>query len=430
MGFLIPDSRPEAMGESAQQIMQHRRLTQVEVDAVCARHDRLWSARMGGARAVFAWKDLTGLNLSGRNLCDADFTGAILADCNLQGARLDNANLFGADVQNASMREASLRRADLRGACLRGADLTGADLFEADLREGTIAAADRSVGLRVLEHTQRAANAQGAVLAGANLERSRLSGVVAMKADFSDAILKDAKLVRANLKQANFSGANFAGADLSGADLAGANLRDAVLVGAKTYAWNVQNADLAGVLTDAPAGKSLNEFPFDEMLRAHALWCETQGRQGKPSTFDGADLRGLKSIHGLNLTALSAKGAVFYGLDMSGVQMQGAHLEGCDLRTCNLRNADLRGARLAGARLNGSDLRDAQLGPLLISPERSLACNLTGAVLKTADLSRADLRQALLVGADLSRANFTGALLKGIDVTDAIRIGVRGLDVL
>ena len=62
--------------------------------------------------------------------------------------------------------------------------------------------------------------------------------------------------------------------------------------------------------------------------------------------FDNADLRALKSIRGFNLTALSAKGAVFYGLDMEGVQLQGAQLEDADLRACNLRRADLRGARL------------------------------------------------------------------------------------
>jgi uncharacterized protein YjbI with pentapeptide repeats len=81
---------------------------------------------------------------------------------------------------------------------------------------------------------------------------------LAVKADFSDAILKDAKLVRANLKQVNFNGANLAGADLSGADLAGADMRDAVLVGAKTYAWNVKDADMEGALTDAPAAPRLN----------------------------------------------------------------------------------------------------------------------------------------------------------------------------
>lgn len=405
-----------------------RRLTQQDVDLICARHDRLFSARMGGARAVFAFQDLSGLNLSGRNLADADFTGATLNDARLVGAKLDNASFFGADMQGSDFSEASMRRADLRGACLRGANLTGADLFEADLREGAIASVDGDKGLRIHEHATRSGEACGAILAGANLERSRLSGVVAMKADFSDAVMKDCKLVRANLKQANMSGANLAGADMSGADISGADMRDTILIGAKTHAMTVGDANMAGSLSDAPSGKAVNDLPYEDMLREHARWCETGGAEGKPSAFDRADLRDLKSIRGYDLTALSAKAAVFYGLDMEGVQLQGAHLENADLRNCNLRRADLRGARLAGAKLSGADLRDAHLGPLLIAADRLLPCDMTRAQLKAADLARADLRQALLAGADLSRANFTGAQLKGADLTGATRAGVRGLN--
>src|SRR5205085_6832988 len=118
---------------------------------------------------------------------------------------------------------------------------------------------------------------QGAILAGANLERSRLSGVMAVRADFTDAVLRDAKLIRANLKQASMMGANLSGADLSGADLAGADLRDAVLVGAKTHAWNVSEANMTGVLTDEPYGKTVSELPYATMIRDHARWCETGG---------------------------------------------------------------------------------------------------------------------------------------------------------
>ena len=154
---------------------EYKRLTQHDVDVICAKHDRLWSARLDGARAVFAFCDISGLSMTGRNLCDADFTGAVLVGCDLRKTRLDNANFYGADMQGADLSDASLRRADLRGASLRGANLTGADMFEADLREGTIAAADRKEGYRVIELTQREAYASGANLSGANLERSRRS---------------------------------------------------------------------------------------------------------------------------------------------------------------------------------------------------------------------------------------------------------------
>ena len=65
-----------------------RRLTQQEADLICKKHDRLWSSLPGGARASFAWCDLSGLSLANRNLSDADFTGACLAGANLENAKL------------------------------------------------------------------------------------------------------------------------------------------------------------------------------------------------------------------------------------------------------------------------------------------------------------------------------------------------------
>jgi uncharacterized protein YjbI with pentapeptide repeats len=424
---LIPYRSFELMSVSPTTTGAIRRLTQKEADAICERHDRLWAAKPGGARAVFSWLDLTGLEFRGRNLSDADFTGAILDGAKFVKCKLDHAIFFGADMQNADFSEASMRRADLRGACLRNADLTGADLFEADLREGVIAQPDRLKGLRVLEPSKRAGEAQGAVLIGANLERSKMSGVVAIKADFTDAVLKDANLVRAHHQQGSMIGANLAGADLSGADLSGADLRDSILVGAKTYAAKLTDMKTEGALTDAPA-IGANSALYEAKLKAHALWCETGGSEGTPSTFDAADLRGLAALARFNHTPLSAKRAVFYGLDMEGAQLQGAHLEGADLRACNLRGADLRGARLTGAKLSGADLREAQLGPLLIANDRILPADLTRAVLKSADLSGADLRQAIFVLADISRSRFNGANTRNTDFTGAYREGVRGLD--
>jgi uncharacterized protein YjbI with pentapeptide repeats len=417
-----------SMSATSAQPVVRRRIDQHELDVICARHDRLWQARPGGARAVFAWLDLSGLSLAGRNLADADFSAACMIGCDLSGAKLDNATFFGSDMQDAVLADASLRRADLRGACLRGADLTAADLFEADLREGTIAAADRDMGFRVVEARSRHdTQAQGACLSGANLERSKLTGVVAVAADFSGAVMKDCKLVRANHKQASFRGADLAGADLSGADLTGADLRDAVLVGVKAVMWRTDGADMAGALTDdRAAGASVAKMPAADMLADHAQWCETGGAQGRPSVFDGVDLRALKSIRGYNLTALSAKGAVFYGLDMAGVQLQGAHLEDADLRSACLRGADLRGARLARAKLNGADLREAQMGPLMIAADRLLPADLTGACLRGADLTGADMKRARLAGADLSRAALHGTCMRQAETAEAIMLAVRG----
>src|SRR5262245_31449160 len=146
------------------------KLTQKEVSAAAARHEMLYSGRLGGARAVFVFCDLSGLDLSGRNLADADFTGAVLEETNMSGAKLDSASFFGADLRRSNLAGASMRRVDMRGASLRGANLIGADLFEADLREGTIAEKDRYGNLKILQHDLGPSEMPAALLNSANLE--------------------------------------------------------------------------------------------------------------------------------------------------------------------------------------------------------------------------------------------------------------------
>src|SRR6266478_3002412 len=150
------------------------KLTEKQVAAAAARHEMLYAGRVGGARAIFAFHDLSGLDLSGRNLADADFTGAYLEETNLAGARLDSASFFGASLKRANLAGASLRRADMRGT-----SLIGADLYEADLREGKIAEKGHSGELTILQHDIGPSELPGALLASANLERARLTGAIA-----------------------------------------------------------------------------------------------------------------------------------------------------------------------------------------------------------------------------------------------------------
>ena len=196
--------------------ISYRRLSQRDVHLIATRHEMLYAGRMGGARASFAFCDLSGLDLSNRVLNDADFSGAVLGEAKLSGAKLDNANFFAADMRRCDFSGASMRRVDLRGASLRGANLTGADMFEADMREGVIAERDRREGLRYLRHEETPTELPAAMLANANLGRARMTGVIALQADFSDAMMRGCRLTRANLRQANMSGAIMEDADLSG----------------------------------------------------------------------------------------------------------------------------------------------------------------------------------------------------------------------
>src|ERR1700741_2273284 len=100
-------------GQSGARHTGFAKLTQKDVSTAAARHEMLYSGRVGGSRAVFAFCDLSGLDLSGRNLADADFTGAYLEETNLSSARLDSASFFAASLKRANLSNASLRRADM-----------------------------------------------------------------------------------------------------------------------------------------------------------------------------------------------------------------------------------------------------------------------------------------------------------------------------
>ena len=80
----------------------------------------------------------------------------------------------------------------------------------------------------------------------------------------------------------------------------------------------------------------------------------------------------------------------FYGANLSGANLRSANLSGA-----NLSGADLRSANLSGANLRSADLRSANLS----------GANLSGADLRSANLSGANLRSADLRSANLSGAN-------------------------
>ena len=398
-----------------------RRLSQADLDTMTQLHTRFYAGLPGGKRADFGFCDLTGLSLAGADLCDANFSGACLARTNLQGLRAENAVFFCCDIRGADLQKANLRRSDLRGASLRSAILTGADLFEADLREGTIAERDADGNLSFRRHgsSQDSSDAGEASFANANLERANLSGMLAIRTDFSGALMKNCKLVRANLKQANFTGANLEGADLSGADMTATDLSNAVLAGVDMTTATLHQTIMNNAMTDNPVGIPMSDLdpPALEQLEQHVRFIETDGAAGAPADLSGVDMRPLERMAHLNLAALRARKTTFYGLDMCGVKLQGAQLEGADFRTSNLESADLRGANLSGANFSGAILRDCNMGPLIIDEQRRLPTQLVEANLQRADLRGANLAQAVLDRADLSGARLDGADLAGASMT-------------
>ncbi|ENZ82488.1 putative low-complexity protein [Caulobacter vibrioides OR37] len=323
---------------AAQSVVGRRRLSQAELDMIVTAHEKFVTGKQGGKRATLRFMQLSGLDLSFRNLVDADLTGSLLEGCRMVRAKLDRASLFGCDLRKSDLRQASLVRADLRGACLRGANLGQADLTQADFREGQIAIPHPRRGLDTLRHEARQGEVDEANFSGATLDGSRFEGVSAFKADFSDCSLKGAKLSGANLKEANLVGAILEGADVMGANLEGANLSGAVLAGVDTSTARVSGASMAGAVGSVTPEAISRARELHERCLSNQRWCQTGGKEGAVARLDGQDLRPLgDKLKGLRLTAMSARGACMVGVDLSGAQLQGANLQNADLRAANLR---------------------------------------------------------------------------------------------
>jgi uncharacterized protein YjbI with pentapeptide repeats len=131
------------------------------------------------ARGSLQCADLTGANLSGLDLVQADLTSVLAPNANFSGAGLGQADLTGAVLRGANLQNADLTQATLTGADLSGADLTNAHLIQLEA-------------------------------AGVNLSNAELSG-----ADFTQATLNQANLSGADVDRADFTQAELGGANVS-----------------------------------------------------------------------------------------------------------------------------------------------------------------------------------------------------------------------
>lgn len=397
-------------------------IDQEELDSVIEKHVAFKGGRANGSRAVLQHHDLSGLTFGGSDLSNADFTGSVMVETNLAGCKLDYAIFYACDLRKADFSKSSLVRSDLRGACLRGAVMAGANLAEADLREGSYATYDPDKGLTFTSDSDAWKEGTGGVdMRGANLGSVKLSGAIAINSNFEDADLSKSVITRGNLSGANLAGANLEGADLSQCELKNVNMRGANLAGVMMDYSNLDNVDLAGALTDRPAGQSAEDLkiPFDEMVALHQAWLETSGDDGVRMDLTDHDVRGLPPFKGLNLTMLAAERSVWYGQDLANTSLQAATLRQSDFRNCVFLGSDLRGTNFSKCVMTGAKFTKARLEPLHFEGGRKLQTSFSGANLRYADFSYTNLKDADFSDADLSSANFTGAILTGTNFEGA-----------
>jgi len=87
----------------------------------------------GGLKICLRQRNLSGFDLRGYALAEAELGDAILTGAQLSGVSLRGADLAFCSLRGADLRNADLSGTDLRFAALDGADLTGADFSGAQL---------------------------------------------------------------------------------------------------------------------------------------------------------------------------------------------------------------------------------------------------------------------------------------------------------
>ncbi|MEF7616657.1 pentapeptide repeat-containing protein [Aquincola sp. MAHUQ-54] len=305
----------------------------------------------------FQGADLSGLDLAGASLNDADFS---------------HAELTGTDLSNTRLARAYFASAHLKGTRFDGAVLTQAS-FQSD---GPLPDGSGSYPTAVLD---------GASLNGTRFDDVVMAGVSAIGATFAGAVI---------------DGTDFTGADLTRAVLDAASadeLRPAVFNGATLVFASLKNASLPGAYFRNARMNPANLGGAD----LSGAWFEGDGTY-RAATLAGSYMRDTR-LAGAHMTGVVLDRVSWFNVNpaLTTATGAGAFLNGASFNTADLPGLDLTGAHLQGAtmtsvQLTGANLTDAWLGPIGTVASCVQSTTLSGAYLVGANLLGADLSCAVL----------------------------------
>lgn len=174
---------------------------------------------------------------------------------------------------------------------------------------------------------------------------------------------------------------------------------------------NARNAAAGPELS--PAGSRLirvfGSLPPRALCRnAHWQWADLSQLWFASADCTDAQLQNSKLI-----------GTNFRGANLTGAQMQDATMWYADLDSARLTKANLRHADLARATLRQASLEGANLQRAILKAANLTQANLLGANVMQANFTSANLQNAILTGLVMDGVNFTRANLAGADLSRA-----------
>ena len=117
-------------------ILDGVRVTQPLLDGLCDLHISFVRGVRNGRKLVLRRCDLSGLDLTNKNVSQAEFMACSFKGASLTGANFRFAQVVATNFDEADLSEADFEKATLRSATFEGANLTRAKLNGVDLRDG------------------------------------------------------------------------------------------------------------------------------------------------------------------------------------------------------------------------------------------------------------------------------------------------------
>ena len=326
-------------------------------------------------------------NLQGIGLVNYRLTGWDLSGQNLTNAQLDFSTLTNADLTGANLTSADLGNSRLTNANLTGAVVTGASFGRYD-GQGT--------GI-TKEQLYSTASYQAKNLQGIGLRSNNLSGW-----DFSGQNLTNARLDRSTLTNANLTGVNLTNARLDYSTLTQANLTGAAVAGASFGRYDGPGTGIAKEQLYSTAS-----YQAKNLQRIGLEGNDLTGWDFSGQNLTNADLD-YSTLTQANLTGAVVTGASFVNTTSGGFTKQQLYSTASYQRK-NLRGTFWDGNDLTAWDFSGQDMTDANFfdednDEYIPSPNLSNA-NFSGANLSQAFLSDSTLTDANLIGTNLRNAN-------------------------
>jgi len=210
-------------------------------------------------------EDLSGWDLSGLTLINADFGNSKLFETQLTDSTLTGASFWGSDIENVVMNGLELEGAEFVLGSLTGVDLRDANVNEANFFGTIIIGADfTGADLRDVSMVQAQVSQttfEGANLSGATMPRLLSDETV----DLTDAVVNDTSFAQVteeqlrstkSYKDKNLQGIRVSAVDLSGWDLSNQDLRGAAL-GSDLDGLDLRGANLKLAIIDAENLRSI-----------------------------------------------------------------------------------------------------------------------------------------------------------------------------